>query len=193
MKDQLRKKYKEVHPEGKNAFWGWSEEELKAKIKEYTGQEIETAEDVRDTANFERYKELPPPIVEYLELTFGNWLNYMEVGQEYKKGFGGYGIYVKVPEKFSTEFKREKVTVYDNRTQLPMKDDDGNTMVNEVVREDIRWCSLMDLAQAKSWLDKVKEHVITNAYKKGMQLPNTNTKLDDTKETMEEYKKAVHA
>jgi hypothetical protein len=141
----------------------------------------------------QRYKELPPPIVKHLEQVFGDWLNHFDVWMEYKKDFGGYGIYIKVPERFSTEWHREKRVQYDNITRKPIVGTDGKQVVKEVVFEDIRSKNLRDIEEAKKWINLVKEHIITHAYQKGIHLPSTNAKLDETKATLDEYTKALHA
>jgi len=187
----LREQYKALT--GKNAFNGWSVEELKERIKKYSPEQAKELEKIRENPNYTKYKELPPPVVEHLEKTFGAWLNYMEVGMEWKKAFGGYAMYIKVPKEFSTEWRTQKIARYDNKTMRQAKDEEGNPVMVEVTTPDIRWKSLRDHAEAISWINLVKENILKKAYSAGLQLPNTNTKLDDTKQTLEEYKKATHA
>ena len=134
--------------------------------------------------DFTKYKALPPPIVEHLEKTFGNWLNYFDIGQVYKQDFGGYGIYITVPKQFSTEWTTATVTIYDNDNRTKLREETVDV-------PDTRWKSLVDLAKAKAWINLVKNNVITNAYRKGLRLPSTNTGLDETKQTMEEYQKSI--
>ena len=143
---------------------------------------------------FSSYKELPPPIVECLEKTFGNWLNEgFEVGQKYREDFGGYAMFIKVPEKYSTEWKRDTTLRYDNTTRRPLTDKDGNQVRFSVVTPDERWKGLNDIQACIKWIVLVKEHIITNAFKKGIMLPSTHTPMPAEKGTLEEYKKAVNA
>ena len=172
------------------------EDRLKALEKENSDLkkvEKEQPKELKEKVNYFQYKELPPPIVDHLEKNFGNWLNFMEIGQEWKEDFGGYGLFIKVPQEFSTEWKTEQRTKYSNKTRKPMLDKDGNTKTERFVIPDVRWKSLNDLSKAVQWLILVKEHIIKNAYKKGLSLPNTNTQLEKTTQTLEDYKKATHA
>lgn len=139
-----------------------------------------------------KYKQLPPPIVAHLELTFGDWLNHFDIGQEYKQDFGGYGIYIVVPERFSTAWVREKRVKYDNRTRKEMVDEKGNTVMQDIVHPDTRWKNLKDIDDVKKWINLVKENIINTAYQKGIQLPSTMAKLDETKQTRDEYVKSLH-
>ena len=131
------------------------------------------------------YKQLPPPIVTALEQIFGDWLKHFDVWQEWKRDFGGYGLFIRVPRQYSTEWHEEQVPIYDNATRT-------QTGLKTIVKEDIRCKSLRDFADAINWLKKVKEHIITKAYSKGIQLPNTNSPLDETRQTLEDYTKALH-
>src|SRR3990167_352915 len=135
--------------------------------------------------DFTLYKQLPPPVVKHLEQTFGNWLNYMEVGQEYREDFGGYALYIKVPKEFSTEWKKATYDIYDNTTRTRIG-------TKEVEIADERWVTLKDTTEAIKYINKVKEHIITNAYRKGIRLPNTATGIDETKQTFEDYKQALN-
>ena len=134
--------------------------------------------------NTEKYKELPQPIIDHLKITFGNWLNYFEIGQEWKEDFGGYGIYIKVPEHFSAGWQRVDAPVYDD-AQMKM------VAMKKLVVPDIRWKPLRDMADAKGWINLVKKHVIDTAYQKGIRLPSTNTGLDETRQTKEQYEAAI--
>ena len=145
--------------------------------------------------NFKSYKQLDPPIVKYLEENWSNWLNYFEIGQEYKKGYSGRGIYIKVPKDFSTEWKEEERIVYDNRTRRPKVDEKGHTMKKIVITEDIRWCSLMiPQSDVIQWIGKVYTHIITNARKKGLSLPGTGVPFVKSPQAMtnEEYEQSLN-
>jgi len=186
----LREQWKDLS--GKNAFPGWSVEELKAKIEAYDPEQAKELQLTREKPNYHKYRELPPPIKEHLERTFGAWLDHMEIGQEWKKDFGGYAIYIKVPEKFSTEWKRSKQTQYDNAIRGVKVDKEGKPVMKDILVEDIRWKSLVNLAETIKWLNLVKENIINKAYSAGIQLPNTATALDETKQTAEAYKQSIH-
>lgn len=177
---------------GKNHFPGWSSEQLKDKIEKYAPEQAKELEKNRDKPNYHKYRELPPPIKDHLEKTFGAWLDHIEVGQEWKKDFGGYAMYIKVPEQFSTEWKTHKVRTYDNRTRTTAKDKQGNPIMNEFTEPDVRWKSLADLSSAVAWLNMVKDNIINTAYRSGLQLPNTATTLEETKQTVEAYKASIH-
>lgn len=151
-------------------------------IKETTP--VRTIEAEEPAYNTDSWKELPPPIIDHLKLTYGNWLNHFEIGQKWKEDFGGYAMYIRIPERFSTEWKRTQTPIYDNKTRSIVGD-------KKVVIEDIRWRSLKDLAQTITWLDKVKKHVIDSAYRKGIQLPNTNIGLSETEKTYDDYNRAI--
>ena len=62
--------------------------------------------------------------------------------------------------------------------------------INKVL-EDIRWKPIKDVNEVKTWLDRVKHHIITEAYRAGIRLPSTNTGIDETQQTYEDYTKAV--
>lgn len=134
--------------------------------------------------DFTKYKELPPPIVEHLQRTWGNWLNHFEIGQEFKQDFGGYGMYVIVPPEYSIEHETVQWPVFDNKTRT-------QTGFKSVVIRDIRWKTLKDLVDAKSWLDQVKEKIIRDAFSAGKQLPNMGVKLETGKKTVEDYKREL--
>ena len=146
--------------------------------------EVLEVKPVAPTYNFSKYKELPPPIIQHLELTFGNWLKYMEVGQEWREDFGGYALYIKVPKEYSTEWKKTTVDTYDNTT-FKRKE------AKETEQPDIRWKSLLDLSEARSWINLVKDNLIKAAYRKGIRLPNTGTGADETRQTLSDYQKSI--
>ena len=131
-----------------------------------------------------KYKLLPPPMVDHLEKTFGNWLKYFEVGQEYRNDFGGYAMYIKVPKEYSTEWKEIRTMKYDNETRRPLGE------FTEVI-PDVRYVSLKDLSKAIQYVNLVKHHIIENAYRKGIRLPTTNVGIDETRMTKEQYETAV--
>ena len=134
--------------------------------------------------NFKKYLELPQPLREHLENVFGNWLNYIEVGQEWRNDFGGYGLYIKVPKEYSTEWEEVTTPVYDNTTRKAVGE-------KKVIVPDVRWKPIKDIMEVKSWIDLVKGHIMTHAYKKGIRLPNTNTGIDMTKATLDQYQTAI--
>lgn len=211
---QLREEYKKLNPTGKGAFNGWSEEQLLDKIAEFKGSEISdingrkmpviTPEeipkkqepvpkpiDVNPTR--EKFDALPPPIKEHLIKTFGNWLNYFEVGQEWVKGYGGYGMYIKVPREFSTEWVEENVMQYDNAAMAPATDEHGNRITKKIVRPDIRMCPLNNMTRTIGWINQVKQHILNKAADKGLILPSTQTEYQpEKKPTREEYAKSLH-
>jgi len=131
-----------------------------------------------------KYKQLPVSIIDHLKITFGNWLNYFEIGQEWKEDFGGYGLYIKVPRQFSTEWKEVEAPRYDNAT-MKMVGTDKKAI------EDIRWKPLKDMADAKKWIDLVKKHIIDHAFQKGLQLPSTNVGYDEHKLTKDQYESLI--
>lgn len=130
------------------------------------------------------YKTLPPPVVEALERTYGNWLTQLDIGQAWRKDFGGYAIYIKVPKHMSTEWKTVTTLIYDNATKKVTGE-----RKDEI--PDDRWCSLKDIPEALKWLDKVKSHIMVNAYRRGITLPSTNTGIDQTRQTLQEYEKSL--
>ncbi len=131
-----------------------------------------------------KYLQLPAPLIEHLKMVFGAWLEFFEIGQEWREDFGGHAIYIKVPQQFSTEWKTVEAPQYDNST-LRMVGTKKETM------QDIRWKSLRDVSEAKRWLDLVKRHIIDHAYQKGIRLPSTNTGYDETRMTKEQYESAI--
>lgn len=135
-------------------------------------------------ADFTKYKMLPPPVVQHLERTWGDWVNHFEIGHEYREDFGGYMMWVKVPKQYSTEWKEIKTIKYDNATHKPI----GEFI--EVV-PDVRHKSLKEISKAVQWLDLVKQHLIDHAYRKGIRLPATNTGVDSAKFTKEQYESAL--
>jgi hypothetical protein len=141
----------------------------------------------------DKWQELPPPVVEWLKINFGNWLNHFEVGRtEYKKDFGGYGVYIKIPEQYSTEWFHEQREQYDNKTRRPAVDEQGNPIRFDFVTKDIRVCSLqMEMPKVIQWLERVKEHVITHAHAKGIKLPSIGEEVASTK-SLEDYKKSLY-
>jgi hypothetical protein len=134
--------------------------------------------------DFTRYTSLPAEIQDFLKKTWGNWLNHFEIGMEDKKDFGGFAVYVRVPKEYSTEWKTVKYMKYDNATRRATGDYD-------VEVEDIRWCSLKDRQTAMQWIEKVKEHIINNAFPKGVQLPTMNVQIAKQNQTLEDYKKSL--
>lgn len=134
--------------------------------------------------NTKKWEELPPPIKEHLKMNFGSWLNYFEIGQEWKKDHGGFSIYIKIPKEFSTEWKTVKNPIYDNQTMKM------TGQVDKVI-EDIRSKPLRDMAEVVKWLIIVKRNIIENAYRKGIRLPTTNTPVDETKQSYDEYRKSL--
>lgn len=135
--------------------------------------------------NYSDYKRLPPPIVAHLEKSWGNWLNYFEVKMvDWMQDFGGAGIEIKVPRAFSTEWREVMAPQYDNKTRT-------RTGEIKVVEEDIRTCPLKDIVEAIKWLDKVKEHVVTHAFQKGLQLPTTGLKYEGPNKTLDDYKREL--
>ena len=163
-------------------------------VKPSIGQEVGGDEELdgsmepikkEEGVDYKQYKVLPPPIVEYLEYNYGNWLNYFEIKQVWQKDFGGYGIQITIPKAYSTEPETRQTVIWDNRTRTQV-----GTKEVEVV--DFRSCPLKDLERAKSWLDKVKNKLITDAYSKGIRLPNTNTAAEETTQTRDDYVKSIH-
>lgn len=134
--------------------------------------------------NTTKYTELPPVIIDHLKIVFGNWLNHFEVGQQWRNDYGGYGMYIKVPEQFSTEWKKVQAPIYDNLTMRLVG------QKTEII-QDIRWKPLKDMADVVKWIDQVKHNLIDNAYRKGIRLPSTNTGLDETRLTRDQYESAI--
>lgn len=141
----------------------------------------------------DKYLELPPPVIDWLKINFGNWLNYFEVGRtEWKKDFGGYALYVKVPEEYSTEWKRETRERYDNVKRRPATDEKGNPLRYEFVTPDIRYVSLqLELPRVLNMLERIKKHIIDNAHGRGIRLPMIGEEVQNTK-TLEDYKKSLY-
>lgn len=151
------------------------------QAQQYMEQEQEErASDER----YQQYKQLPPPIVEHLEKTFKDWLNYIEIKRVWRDDYGGDAICILVPQRFSTEFKKIRTPKYDNETMRIVDE-------KEVDIEDIRWKSLKNIDEAKKWIDLVKGNLIKNAYRAGIQLPSTNAGMHDTAKSLEEYEKTV--
>lgn len=119
------------------------------------------------------YKQLPKPIVDFLELEIPNWLDKFEIGQVWKQDFGGYGMYIKVPKEFSTEHREEDRMEWDNRSRKPKLDANGNEITKHVVYEDVRWCPIKETETVISWIKKVIKHVMENGQRKGLQIPAT--------------------
>ena len=140
------------------------------------------------------FDSLPVKIKEYLLQNWGNWLNYFEVGWEEREDFvGGRAFYVKVPREFSTEWKEETHMVYDNSTRRIKVDEKGKEVTKVVITPDIRWKAMQDTPELIRWLNIVKEKTISDCYRAGIQLPNTNTAYEDNKKTLDDFKKSVHA
>ncbi len=93
-------------------------------------------------------------------------------------------MYIKVPKEFSSEYKVVEYPTYDNETRK-MK----GTIKKEV--EDIRWKPIKDMADVIQWIDRVKEHIMTKAYAAGIRLPSTKTGIEQTTQTLEDYKKSI--
>lgn len=134
--------------------------------------------------NFGKYKELPPPVVKYLDDNWGNWLNHFEIGQKYRDDFGGYALFVRVPKDYSTEWEMVSYPIYSNETRR-------QTGQQKVYKEDIRWKSLRDTAEAIKWLALVKKNIITKAFQKGMYLPPTNVKYENPQKTVEDFEREL--
>ncbi len=134
--------------------------------------------------NTSKYKELPKNLIDFLERTYGNWLNYFEIGQMWREDYGGYGVYVKIPKQFSTEWQEIQSPIYDNdiRKLIGQK---------KVVIEDLRSMPMKDIPSVTGWLERIKKSVIESAYRKGFRLPNTATGIDETRQTLEVYEKAI--
>lgn len=160
---ELRQKYQETT--GKKPWPGWTEAEIKVKLG------IEDKEEISyDTT---KYKELPQPLVEYLEREYGKWLEFLEIGQRWRNDYGGYGVFVRVPKEYSTEYKEERVMVYDNRTRTAARDSDGNEITSTHVMEDIRWFNLArGPEEAKDWLGRVKQYILSKGQQKGIRIPS---------------------
>lgn len=164
---------------------GHSRSHLSAKVKS-GGVLREKAEGPRvnrplaaraEQYSFVKYMELPPPIVEHLKVSFGNWLNYLEVGQKWRSDFGGYALYIRVPEQYSTEWKRIDTPVYDNATKRIAE-------TKKEIIPDERWCSLIDIPKAIKWIELVKQNIISKAVQSGMNLPSTGTGVDHARQQM---------
>lgn len=150
-----------------------------------TGMAHVIAPPVVKPVDYKAYKQLPPPIVTHLEKTWGGWLDHIEIGQiSWRKDFGGPGIFIKVPAAFSTEIKEVTVTKYDNATRKQLSE-------TKAIQEDIRCCPLKEINEALKWIDKVKEHIVVNAFKKGLQLPTTGLRYESPTKSLEEYKREL--
>lgn len=138
-----------------------------------------------ESYDFTKYKRLPPPIVDHLQKTWGNWLNHFEIGHEFKNDLeSGSGIYIIVPREYSVEWETVQEPVYDNKTRTQVG-------VKNIERKDIRWRSMKDLAVVKTWLDGVKEKIITDAFKAGKQLPNIGIRIEGDRRNIEDYKREL--
>ncbi len=155
-----------------------------AAVEVQTAQEIKKEEPKKAEYRHDLYRQLPQPIVEHLEMTFGNWLNYFEIGQEWKEDFGGYGMYIKVPREYSTEWKEFTTIVHDNATRKAIGE-------KKEILPDVRWKPIKEVAEVKGWIDLVKQHIMNNAHQKGIRLPNTNTGIDETKATFDQYQASI--
>lgn len=142
---------------------------------------------------YDKYMELPPPVIEWLRINFGNWLNHFEVGRTgWRRDFGGYALYIKIPKEYSTEWKKETREKYDNIRRRPATDEKGNPKRFEHVTPDIRYVSLqMQLPKVIDMLERIKNHIISNAHKKGVQLPGIGGEVRNDK-TLEDYKKSLY-
>lgn len=160
---ELRQQYQETM--GKKPWPGWTEAELKVRLG------IEDKEE--ESHDPSRYKELPPPLVDYLEREYGKWLEFLEVGWKWRNDYGNNGLFVKVPKEYSTEYKEEKIVVYDNRTRMPARDQDGNEIMKTHVMEDLRWFNMArGPEEAKIWLESVKQYILTKSQQKGIRIPS---------------------
>jgi len=150
---------------------------------------VEPEEEVK----MDKYLELPPPVIDWLKINFGNWLNYFPVSRtEYKKDFGGYGVRIEIPKQFSTEWKEELREKYDNITRKPAVDENGVPMRFMHVTPDIRYVSLqLEMPRVINMLERIKEHIITNAHSKGVQLPSIGEEVRNDK-TLEDYKRSLY-
>ncbi len=173
----------------------WCGECPKSESAHMAGSCVNKTEPVKESGeiDFTLYKQLPPPIVKYLEETWGNWLNHFPISRrEWSKDYDDYGIVVEVPERFSVEWHREKRQVYDNNTRRPKVDENGRPVTVMVVTKDVRLISLkVGTDKAKGWLDKVKNHIINKAFQKGIKLPNTQTEYQSDI-SRDEYIRKLH-
>lgn len=123
-----------------------------------------------------KYRELPAPVIEHLEKTFGDWLKHFEIGQEWKPDYGGYGMYIKIPKQYSTEWKEVTTPVYDNVLRKQVGE-------RTIVQPDIRWKPIKEIADVIRWIDLVRENVTMAATRKGLVLPATNIGMDQSRIT----------
>ena len=160
-----------------DALLAQRKERLEAAREEEVVQNVGTTDnpDVVKSDSFiydtKAYKKLPSPIVRHLELTFGNWLNYFEIGQEWREDYGGYGIYIKIPRKYSTEWRDDTSPAYDNATRKI-------TGYQKTAIQDIRSMPMKDLPNVMKWLGIVRTNIIQNAINKGLRLPSTDIGTD---------------
>jgi len=140
----------------------------------------------------DKLDNVPPPVMDHLKKTFGEWLSVFDVGVEWKKDYGGYGLYIKVPKEYSTEHREERVAVWDNSGQKQKVDENGELVWKKIVTEDVRWKPLKDVNEVIQWIDLVKEHIIKKAFQKGIMLPSTNAPLDQGEKSLDVYKQQIH-
>jgi hypothetical protein len=134
-------------------------------------QMVNPQEQAKPVEPVTKYRELPKPVVEFLEREIPNWLNEFGIGQEWREDFGGYAIYVDVPKEYSTEYREETRIVWDNRTRKAKIDEEGNEITERVVFPDVRWHSLKDVNVAIKWLERVIANITSAAMRKGLRLP----------------------
>lgn len=172
-----------------------SQPEVKRELPEVKEEVKEEPKEVKkeDEYFYDRWHDLPPPVIDWLKINFGGWLNHFEVGKtEYRKDFGGYGIYVKVPKEYSTEWKTEIREKYDNIRRKPATDKLGNPLRFEFVTKDVRYVSLqLEMPRVLNMLGRIKEHIIRNAHSKGIRLPSIGDVINSTK-SLEDYKKSLY-
>ena len=134
--------------------------------------------------DFTKWKELPPPIKDHLTKTWGNWLNHIEVFQEWRNDFGGYALMIRVPKPYSTFWEEVEYDIYNNDTRK-------RTGSKKVWKEDVRTVSMVAIPKTIRWLDLAKDNIIKNAQQKGIWLPNMNVGVGNNQVSFEEYKKQL--
>lgn len=162
------------------------------KVEEKPKEEVKV-EVKKDEYFYDRWHELPPPVVDWLKINFGGWLNHFEVGRtEYRSDFGGYGVYIKIPKEYSTEWRTEIREEYDNVRRKPKTDEKGNPIRFEFITKDVRYVSLqLEMPRVLKMLERIKEHIITNAHRKGIRLPAIGDVINSTK-NLEDYKQSLY-
>lgn len=158
-----------------------------AKTESVKAPPIVAPEDIKPEDykyDFSKWKELPPPVQKHLERTWGDWINHIEVSQEWRDDFGGYALTIRVPKQYSTEWEQVEYLSYDNATRRS----NGS---RKIWKEDVRRCSLRDLARSVQWIDLVKNFLLVKAYSQGIRMPNANTGSTDIRQSFDEYKKQI--